>query len=78
MSGLNRQLIDRVLGYDDDHHSTEDSRRMNWVVWHCGARPDYILQLATPKIHLRPPANEAEYVIQKIVEATLARMMQPR
>ena len=72
---LNQALIDHALGYDDNHRSTEDSRKMYWCLWNAGdAHPARILQLGTPKVYMRPPANEGEYRIQKIVEATLKRM----
>jgi hypothetical protein len=78
MSGLNRQLVDRVLGYDDDYRSTEATRNFNFGLWYTRARPEYVLQLSTPKIIMRPAGNDAEYVVQKIVEHTLNRMKQDR
>lgn len=81
MSGMGngaRALIDRVLGYDDNYRSTEDSRNLNWVIWNsANARPDMIIQLWGGKLVIRPAQNEAEYFTSKIVAATLRNMRNP-
>ncbi len=79
MAGMNpnQQLIDHALGYDDNYHSTEDSRNMYWCVFNADhARPHWVMQLSSgPRVFMRPPANEGEYLVQKIVEAAFKRMM---
>lgn len=74
MSGLHRSLIDRALGYDDGHCSTEQARRENFAHWCTRARTELVLQLGTPKPYLRPAATETEYQVQKIIETFFKRM----
>jgi len=77
MSGLHSQLIDIALGYDDNYRSTEHSRNAYYAHWLTHARTQYALLLASPKPYVRPPANEAEHLVQKIIETTFARMKRP-
>ena len=75
MGGMNQQLIDRVLGYDDNHVSTPMDRRY----YHLNAnrhkaRPDWLLSLSATEIVARDPDGSVEYILQKIVETTLKRM----
>lgn len=75
MAGLNNSLINIALGYDDYYKSTIPSRELNFKVWNsCEARPNMILQLRGEKIVLRPPGNEGECVVSKIVAKTLELM----
>lgn len=74
MSGFNT-LKDFVLGYDDGHKSTDDSRNLYAAQWYAmNARPGLIINLQFSKIVLRQPCNEAEYVVTKIVAKTLDNM----
>jgi hypothetical protein len=81
MSGMSdrNQLVDFVLGYDDSYVSNEASRSnyrraFNGPFPHCAARPEHMMQLRGYTVVLRPSGNEGEYLVQKIVEATLKRM----
>lgn len=81
MAGMSdrRQLVDFVLGYEDEYRSNEASRSAyrrscNGPFPHCAARPKDIIQLRSHSVVLRPAGNEGENVVQKIVEATLRNM----
>lgn len=79
MSGLNRQLIERVLGYDDEHRSTAAQRAQYWENWGlCKARTDLTLQLNGSKVVLRLHGNEPEYTVGKMLDAIFKRMKQPQ
>jgi hypothetical protein len=72
-------LVDFALGYDDDAGQSTETQRGVYFFHFSGfkAHPGFMLQLRSVKPVIRPPANEGEHIVAKIVEATLKRMMRP-
>lgn len=75
MSGLHNSFIDSVLGYDDHYRSTEDERKMYFMLWNCcNAQPAFVLQLNRAKIVIQTPANAGELAVATLVGETLKNM----
>jgi hypothetical protein len=78
MSGMNEALIMKVLGYDDNYVSSP-AQRLDYeaIGGRIRAKPEYVVSLSHPRLPIRPPGNEAEALVAKIVESTLKRMRTP-
>jgi hypothetical protein len=80
MAGMNRKLSaqDKALGYDDDHKSTDDSRRLHWVIMNSmNAQLGFWLSVDSGNvISMRTPNKliPHEQKITDLVEKTLTDM----
>lgn len=72
---LSQQFVETILGYDDNHRSTEDSRTRYFVIFNAAdARPATIVRMVGTKLHTRPPCNQGELALARLVDKTLANM----
>jgi len=76
MSGLTNGQREFLLGYDDNHKSTEESRALHWVLFNsANYRPDMIIAVVGNRVFMRAPKSELEYRLAKQVESVFKRIM---